>query len=68
MKLNKNDKLTIAAYYLQWSLPKDINTNYGQVDRYKDVTEICTNILKSTSNEFILIGDDNIDTLSDSNA
>ena len=62
------DKLTIAAYYRQWSLPKDININYNQTDRYKDATDICTNILKNTSNEFILIGDDNIDTLSDNNA
>ena len=68
IKLNKTDKLTIAAYYRQWSLPKDININYNQTDRYKDVTDICTNILKNTSNEFILIGDDNIDTLNDNNA
>ena len=68
IKLNKTDKLTIAAYYRQWSLPKDININYNQTDRYKDATDICTNILKNTSNEFILIGDDNIDTLSDNNA
>ena len=67
-KNRQTDKLTIAAYYRQWSLPKDIITNYNQVDRYKDATEICTNIIKNTSNEFILIGDDNIDTLSDSNA
>ena len=39
-----------------------------QTDRYRDATDICTNIIKSTSNEFILIGDDNIDTLSDTNA
>ena len=68
IKINKTDKLTIAAYYCQWSLPKDISINYNQVDRYKDATEICTNIIKNTSNEFILIGDDNIDTISDSNA
>ena len=37
------------------------------MDRYRDATDICTNIIKSTSNEFILIGDDNIDTLSDTN-
>ena len=30
--------------------------------------DTCTNIIKSTSNEFILVGDDNIDTLSDNNA
>ena len=65
IKLNKTDKLTIAAYYRQWSLPKDININHNEKDRYKDVTEICTNILKNTSNEFILMGDDNIDILSD---
>ena len=68
IKLNKTDKLTIAAYYRQWSLPKDFNINYNQTDKYKDPTNICTNILKNTSNEFILIGDDNIDTLSNSNA
>ena len=68
IKLNKTDKLTIAAYYRQWSLPKDININYNQTDRYKDATDICSNILKNSSNEFILIGDDNIDTLSDNNA
>ena len=68
IKLNKTDKLTIAAYYRQWSLPKDINIIYNQTDRQKDTTNICTNILKNTSNEFILIGDDNIDTLSDNNA
>ena len=56
------------TYYRQWSLPKDTITTYNQVDRYRDATEICTNILKNTSNKFILIGDDNIDTLSDSNA
>ena len=67
IKLHRNDKLTIAAYYRQWSLPKDITINYNQTDRYKDATDICTNIIKSTSNEFILIGDDNIDTLSDTN-
>merc|ERR1712240_970481 len=67
IKLNKTDKLTIAAYYRQCSLLKDININYNQTDRYKDATDICTNIIKSTSNEFILIGDDNIDTLSDTN-
>ena len=67
IKTHKNDKLTIAAYYRQWALPKDITINYNQVDRYRDATDICTNIIKSTSNEFILIGDDNIDTLSDTN-
>ena len=50
IKLNKTDKLTIAAYYIQWSLPKDININYNQTDRYKDATDIYTNILKNTSN------------------
>ena len=30
--------------------------------------DICTNIIKSTSNEFILVSNDNIDTLSDNNA
>merc|ERR1712240_701961 len=59
IKINKKDKLTIAAYYSQWSLPQDININYNQTDRYRDVTDICTNIQKNTSNEFILIGDDN---------
>merc|ERR1712115_303754 len=62
IKVNKKDTLTVAAYYRQWSLPKDININYNQVDRYKDATDICTNIIKNTPNEFILIGDDNIDT------
>ena len=28
IKLHKNDKLTITAYYRQWSLPKDIIVNY----------------------------------------
>ena len=27
--------------------------------------DTCTNVIKSTSNEFILVGNDNIDTLSD---
>ena len=30
--------------------------------------DTCTNIIKSISNEFILVGDYNIDTLSDNNA
>ena len=30
--------------------------------------DICTNIIKNTPNEFILIYDNNIDTLSDNNA
>ena len=47
IKINKTDKLTITAYYHQWSFPKDIITNYNQVDRYKDATEICTKILIS---------------------
>merc|ERR1712243_279347 len=46
IKLHRNDKLTIAAYYRQWSLPKDIIINYNQTDRYKDATDICTNIIK----------------------
>ena len=29
--------------------------------------DTCTNVIKSTSNEFILVGNDNIDTLSDNN-
>merc|ERR1712240_971213 len=48
--------------------PKDININYNQTDRYKDVRDICTNIIKNTPNEFILIGGDNIDILNDNNA
>ena len=32
------------------------------MDRYKDTTDMCTNIIKHPPNEFILIGDDNIDT------
>ena len=68
IKINKKDTLTITAYYRQWSLPKDINASYNQIDRYKDAIDICTNIIKNTPNEFIMIGDNNIDTLSDNNA
>ena len=64
----KNCNLTITALYRQYSLPKDININYNQVDRYKDTLELCSNIINNHSKEFILIGDDNVDTLNDNNS
>ena len=33
-KFNKRDIITISAYYRQWSLPKDIDANCSQIDRY----------------------------------
>ena len=33
-KLNEKNTITIAAYYRQWSLPKDIDANCSQINRY----------------------------------
>lgn len=67
--INKTTNITIAAHYRQWNIPKQLQnmTSETQIDRYNRTINIFQKILDNSKNDFLIFGDDNIDTLNNNN-
>ena len=66
LKLNNKKYTNLIGYYRQWNISRNTHIDNNRYDnqefRYSKAIEIWSKIL-SDNNDFIIVGDDNIDTL-----